>query len=55
MRDAGPESVGREQDVDCARDLINLDDGVDQEGQVGNANANDLNGVFHAQSVPDND
>lgn len=54
MRSARLESVVTEQNIDGARDLVDLDSGINQEGQVGNANANDLNGVFHAQSIPNN-
>lgn len=33
-------------------DLINLQDGVDEDGQVGHAEADDLNGVLEAERVP---
>lgn len=37
---------------DCFFDLVNLNCGVDQQSQVGDANANDLNGVLQAEGVP---
>lgn len=33
-------------------DLVDLDRRVDQQGQVGDANTNDLNGILEAEGVP---
>lgn len=35
--------------------LLDLDGGVDHDGEVGNAHADDLNGVLHTEGIPDND
>jgi hypothetical protein len=41
-----------QQGSDGLVDLVNLEDGVDEDGQVGDAEADDLNGVLEAQGVP---
>jgi len=41
------------QDVDGVADLIDLDGRVDEDGQVGEGEADDLNRVLHTQRVPD--
>jgi len=48
----GLESAPFQQPVDRLVDLVNLQDGVDEDGQVGDAEANDLNRVLEPQGVP---
>lgn len=55
--DVVPEVLGDEgggvQDVSSVFDLVELDGGIDQNAHVVHDQANDLNGVFQAQGVPD--
>ncbi len=46
------QSAGVHELVDRAVNLINLEGGVDEDGQVGHAQADDLNRVLEAQGVP---
>ena len=43
------------QNSECSENLIDLDSCAHHESQVGEAHANGLDSVLHAQSVPDND
>lgn len=53
--DIGIKSPVTRQDVDGHLNLIHLKGSVDQHSQVGNADTNDLNCVFHAKGVPNDD
>ena len=43
------------QVIDRVVDLIDLEDGVDENGQVSHAEADDLNGILESQGVPGQD
>lgn len=47
------QSIDRCQHINSHLNLVHLDGRVDEQGQVSNADANDLNRVLHAKRVPD--
>lgn len=61
--DIAPELIGGNVAVEgsvgsknhnCFLDLVDLNGRVDHQGEVGNADSNDLNRVLHPQSIPHN-
>ncbi len=53
--DVVAESIGAAKNGNSRLNLVDLDGGIDEHGQVGDADANDLNRVFHAEGIPDDD
>lgn len=49
----GVDRPGRAHFLDGDLNLFDLDGGIDHDGQVGDADSNDLNGVLVSQSIPD--
>ena len=52
-RHLGSESVLSAENIKGLLNLIDLNRGVNHEGEVGEADTNDLNGVLLSQSIPD--
>lgn len=49
------ESIVPSQNANGHLDLVNLKGSINKKSQVGDADANDLNSVFRAQGIPNND